>query len=75
MSTEHEREMRTADVGHETHCSKCYGCGRDIVLWFNGGELDSRECCGYSYSLEHVRIDFVVIAPESASVSLQEDNQ
>jgi hypothetical protein len=39
---------------------KCRGCGREISLYFNGGELDHRGCCGYSYSLEHVRIDFVI---------------
>lgn len=38
----------------------CLGCGREITLFFNGGELDSKECCGFLYTLEHTRVDFVV---------------
>jgi hypothetical protein len=51
---------RVADIAHEAMGVACRGCGRRIVLRFNGGELDARECCGYRYSTEHVRIDFVV---------------
>lgn len=80
MSDTKEREMRTADVAHGDISSTCFGCGRAIHLFFNGGELDGMRCCGYEYRLELVRIDFVVIAPDSAtdsvtSVSLEEDNQ
>lgn len=58
-----DREMRTADVAHEDISTACLGCGRLIHLYFNGGELDGRACCGYEYRLEHVRIDLVVVAP------------
>ena len=38
----------------------CRGCGREIHLFFNGGELDRKECCGYVYRTEHFRIDLVI---------------
>lgn len=39
----------------------CYGgCGKTITLWWNGGELDYKQCCGYTYSLAHGDIYFVV---------------
>ena len=38
----------------------CLRCGKAIKLWFNGGELDQRECCGLFYRLQSDRIDFVV---------------
>lgn len=49
-------------IGHNDVCFDypCKGCGKNIRLWFNGGELDERQCCGYTYRLEHKRIDFVV---------------
>lgn len=40
--------------------TKCVKCGGDIVLWFNGGELDTKECCGHKYSTEHQRIDLCI---------------
>lgn len=30
----------------------CKGCGRTIRLFFNGGELDRKQCCGYEYETE-----------------------
>lgn len=38
----------------------CRGCGRDITLYWNGGELDGQSCCDYWYALEHVRTDLVI---------------
>ena len=39
---------------------KCLRCERELSLWLNGGELDSKACCGLEYRLESPRIDFVV---------------
>lgn len=30
----------------------CLGCGTALTLWYNGGELDIKECCGYLYYLD-----------------------
>lgn len=38
----------------------CLNCGKELILEYNGGELDSRECCGYTYSAEHRQVDIVV---------------
>jgi hypothetical protein len=38
----------------------CRGCGKIIELWFNGGELDYKKCCGYWYALEHGPIYLIV---------------
>jgi hypothetical protein len=40
------------------------GCGQAITLYWNGGELDCKECCGYRYALEHVRTDLVISKEE-----------
>jgi hypothetical protein len=40
--------------------TRCEGCGREITLFYNGGELDHAECCGRGYWLESPRTDFVV---------------
>lgn len=42
---------------YDTHCRKC---GREFWLHYNGGELDVVYCCGFRYTLEEQRIDFVV---------------
>jgi len=34
-------------------------------LWFNGGELDSKSCCGYEFYLEHTEIDFVIMQEQA----------
>lgn len=39
---------------------KCKKCHENITLWFNGGELDEAECCGYKYSLQHEKIVFII---------------
>lgn len=39
---------------------ECLKCGKKITLYFNGGELDGRECCGFVYETEHVQIDLVI---------------
>ena len=31
----------------------CEKCGRVMTLWFNGGELDRRVCCGLRYELTY----------------------
>jgi len=52
---------RIADVDVDpVYQTSCKRCGREIELWFNGGELDERECCGLIYGLVAPRIDFVV---------------
>ncbi len=45
---------------YEFHCG---GCDQLLWLWFNGGELDETECCGFRYTLESPTIDFVVYKP------------
>jgi hypothetical protein len=40
--------------------SKCIVCRKKFTLFFNGGELDSHDCCGHTYKLEVPRIDFVI---------------
>ncbi len=42
------------------HTLNCRNCGKNITLWFNGGELDREECCGFIYSLEHGEIHLVI---------------
>lgn len=38
----------------------CPLCGKEFWLFFNGGELDGRWCCGRMYRLEHCGIALVV---------------
>jgi hypothetical protein len=38
----------------------CLRCGTLLYLCFNGGELDSQECCGLVYTTECQRIDLVI---------------
>lgn len=38
----------------------CLGCGKVFTLYYNGGELDSNECCGYTYRTEHQGTDLVI---------------
>lgn len=59
-SSPSEREVERREVKDFPVVLECRGCGKRIKLWFNGGELDRRSCCGYVYELEHVRIDLVV---------------
>lgn len=38
----------------------CPSCKCPYDLWFNGGELDARSCCGKTYALEASGYRFVV---------------
>lgn len=38
----------------------CIRCGNTLHLYYNGGELDSKECCGLIYRTEVQRVDLVV---------------
>ena len=38
----------------------CLGCGKQVRLWFNGGELDRQDCCGYRYETRHEKINLVI---------------
>ena len=38
----------------------CLKCGKKLHLYFNGGELDRRECCGMFYQTEYLRVDLVI---------------
>lgn len=31
----------------------CRGCGKQVQLSFNGGELDMKSCCGFVYELTY----------------------
>ncbi len=39
---------------------RCIKCGKTFWLFFNGGELDSKRCCGYLYRLEHMQVDLAI---------------
>ncbi|TET40180.1 MAG: hypothetical protein E3J66_07240 [Dehalococcoidia bacterium] len=39
---------------------KCLNCGRNIKLWYNGGELDEEDCCGYRYYGRHTGTEIMV---------------
>lgn len=54
-----ERRVRAVDMS-SCYKTECVVCGKPIELYFNGGELDERQCCGVSYSLEAPTIDFVI---------------
>ncbi len=51
-----EKEVDVNSLPLEINCQKC---GKEITLWFNGGELDDGRCCGYRYALEHRKVVFV----------------
>ncbi len=57
------REMQCEFPVEKVSCPRC---GKEHQLWFNGGELDEKKCCGLVLYLEHVRID-VVIADDEPS--------
>lgn len=46
--------------GENLYTTQCIVCGKELNLWYNGGELDQSECCGHVYELEHGPLDFVV---------------
>lgn len=51
---------RIENVDEGAYHTNCKGCGEDVTLYWNGGELDSKSCCGFTYSLQSRGIDFVV---------------
>ena len=46
--------------GFEDGDTQCLRCGKTLHLYFNGGELDIKQCCGLTYRTEAQRIDLVV---------------
>lgn len=63
MTDWEEIERTSTDEFLDSYCIDvpCRGgCGTAITLYWNGGELDAREHCGYRYELEHVRTDLVI---------------
>lgn len=44
----------------ESGDTNCIKCGKKLTLYFNGGELDSQECCGLYYKTEYQQIDLVI---------------
>ena len=53
----HRHQDITIDGSYITQCRVC---GREIELYYNGGEMDRHWCCGYCYHLEIAQVDFVV---------------
>jgi hypothetical protein len=53
----------------ESGDTNCIKCGKVLHLWFNGGELDSVECCGLQYKTEAQQIDLVVYDNASNTAS------
>jgi hypothetical protein len=54
-----ERDVPIPGSGFPYH-ARCHSCGREVMLHYNGGELDVAECCGRRYELDAPQIDFVV---------------
>lgn len=46
--------------GFESGDYPCIRCGKNVRLYSNGGELDSRVCCGITYRTECVQVDLVI---------------
>jgi hypothetical protein len=44
----------------DSGATNCIRCGKALYLFFNGGELDSVECCGLTYCTEVQQTDLVV---------------
>lgn len=47
---------------------ECLKCKKPIRLWWNGGELDQKECCGLMYRTEEVQVDLVISKADDVSV-------
>ena len=47
----------------------CRGCGREISLYYNGGELDERRCCGYEYRTEATGFQLVIEKLDTLPIS------
>jgi len=54
------KRISNAYEGTDLATVHCPGCGKIVELFFNGGELDTDECCDYVFFGEHIRIDVVV---------------
>lgn len=46
--------------GFESGTIRCRRCSQPVTLYFNGGELDRRECCGLRYEQVITSIDLVI---------------
>jgi hypothetical protein len=57
---------RIEDWGHRGE-TNCVICGARIYLWFNGGELDQKQCCGLTYQQEARGYDLVIYRDDEAS--------
>lgn len=57
---EEVERIKDVELTHNGYDVACRVCGRKIELWYNGGELDWQLCCGFVYSIEIGRIDYVV---------------
>lgn len=42
----------------------CERCGKVLTLYYNGGELDFKECCGLTYQTVEVQVDLVISGEE-----------
>lgn len=51
--------------------TQCIRCGKTLHLYFNGGELDSRTCCGLEYAQESRGYDLVVRDPSLAKTGTE----
>jgi hypothetical protein len=54
-----DREIARVE-GFSCGRTPCIRCGKTLHLYYNGGELDSVECCGLTYKTETQRVDLVV---------------
>lgn len=43
----------------------CTRCGKTLTLYYNGGELDEKHCCGLTYRTETQGIDLVIYEDDS----------
>lgn len=34
---------------------ECLGCRQELYLFWNGGDLDTKYCCGYMYKTFHAK--------------------
>jgi hypothetical protein len=48
---------------------QCVRCGKQLHLYLNGGELDSKECCGLMYATEYTGVDLVISEIESGQAT------
>lgn len=55
------KEIRRTTCEEQDPTFPCIRCGKELHLYFNGGELDRVQCCGLSYFTEHTGLDLVVM--------------